>query len=742
MEGARGGRITLVGSDVPRREDLPLLTGAGCFVGDLDLPGQLWARVVRSPVAHGRITRLDVEAARAAPGVAAVLTAADLPDVRLPIRLPFAETPEAVRALQPPLARDVVRYVGEPIALVVAADPYAAEDAAELVFPELDELPPVLDLAAAEEAEPIHAGLGSNLVNRLGVRHGDVDAAFAAADLVVAERLELPRLTAVPLETRGVVAEYSAEDDRLTLWGATKVKHFNRAALAAMLELPVDRVRLLEVDVGGGFGVRGELYPEDVVVAFAARHLRRPVKWIEDRHEHLLATNHAREQVHEVEVAAAADGTLLAFRDWAWCDQGAYVRTQGILPPALPIDHLPGPYGWRAFEIESAGVVTNRTPVGTVRGPGMTEAAFVRERMVDLVARRLGLDPTEIRRRNLIPADRIPWSFDRDPWPPVVYDSGDFPAFFDRLLDRAGYGRLRATQARRRARGESVGIGVATYMEINAIGPLERATITPTPDAGYIVRVGVASLGQGLATALGQIAADELGAPFDHVEIRHHDTDDVPEGFGTFASRSTVLAGNAIAVAAADLRRRASEAGIDARDASAAAAAGLVGEGTYERAGFSFSFGAHLACATVDRETGNARIERYLVAHDVGRAVNPALVRGQLAGAAAQGIGAALLERLAYDEHGQPLSASLADYLLPTAGDVPGVDVLVIEHPTDSNPLGLKGGGEGGMAGTLAAVANAVEDALGPDAATVRTLPLSPSAVRALLLPGGAAAAT
>ena len=713
---------------------MPLLTGAGRFIADVTPPGQLWARVVRSLVAHGELHGIDLDAAAATPGVEAVLTAADLPDVRLPIRFPLAETLRANTVLQPPLARDRVRYVGEPVALVIATDPYVAEDAAELVLPDIEELPPVLELTTAEAAVPLHAALGSNLVERVPVQHGDVESVFATADVVIAERLAVHRLTAAPLETRGLVAEYDAALDRLTLWGATKVKHFNRAALARMLALPVGNVRLLEVDVGGGFGVRGELYPEDVLIAFAARLLGRPVKWIEDRHEHLLATNHAREQVHEIEVAAAADGTLLAFRDRAWCDQGAYVRTQGILPALLPIDHLPGPYAWQAYEIEAAGILTNRTPVGTLRGPGMTEATFVRERMVDLVARELALDPADVRRRSLIRADRMPFSFDQSPAPPLVYESGEFPALFERLLDHAGYDDLRAEQARRGARGESVGLGIAAYMEINATGPLERATIAPAEDGTFVVRVAVSSVGQGLQTVLSQIAADELGIPLERVEVRHHDTDDLPEGIGTFASRSTVLAGNAIAVAAQNLRAQAEAAGLGlAANTAELAARGIRAEGTYSRDGFSFSFGAHLALAEVDRATGKVRVVRYVVAHDVGRAVNPALVSGQLAGAAAQGIGGALLEQLAYDEDGQPLTVSFVDYLVPTADDVPDVEVIVIEHPTATNPLGLKGSGEGGMAGTLAAVANAVEDAFGADGPRVRSLPLTPAAVRALL---------
>lgn len=735
--------MTAVGQDLLRREDMPLLTGGSRFVADVDRPEQLYARVVRSPFAHGALRGVEVAAIREHPDVVAVFTATDLPDVRIPIRLPFAETPEANTVLQPPLARDRVRYVGEPVALVVARDPYAAEDAAELVFPDVEELDALIDpVAAAEDGTPlIHPELGSNVVNWLPMRHGDVDAAFAEADVVVRERLTVHRHTASPLETRGLVAEWDEDAKRLTLWGAAKVKHFNRAVLARLLELPVEAVRLVEVDVGGAFGVRGEFYPEDFLIPFAAVSLGRPVKWVEDRYEHLVATNHAREQVHEIEVAARADGTLLAFRDRAWCDQGAYVRTQGLMPPLLSSTSLPGPYRWQAFSIEAAGVLTNRTPVGTYRAPGVAEAAFVRERMVDLVARELGLDPAVVRRRSLVPRGEIPFTFDLGPGaPPLVYESGDYPGSLDRLLDEAGYEALLAERDRRRAAGERVGIGLSAFVEPGGVGPFERATIRTAADGTFVVRVAGSSLGQGIRTSLAQIAADELGVGFERVEVRYADTDEIPEGFGTFASRTTVLCGNAIVVAARDLRTKAAEfAGVPTEDVDLAAHAellaerGVEGAGTYEKDGLSFSFGANLALVVVDEETGRVSVERYVVAYDVGRAVNPGLVRGQLAGAAAQGIAGALFERLAYDGQGQPLSASFVDYLLPTADDLPDVELIVIEHPTPSNPLGIKGAGEGGIAGTLAAIGNAVDDAIGGDGSRVTELPLTAAAVHALL---------
>jgi carbon-monoxide dehydrogenase large subunit len=708
--------MRIIGTDAPRAADRELVRGAARYVADVDRPGQAHVRAVRSPVAHARLHAVGAGAARAQPGVLAVLAAPDVPDVRIPIRLPFAALPGAERALQPLLAREVVRYVGEPVALVVAEDPYAAEDAAELVELELEPLAAAADLAGATAAGAplVHAGVAGNLLARLEARHGDVEAAFAGAHLVVRRRLTLPRQTAAPLEPRGLVAEHDRRSGRVTVWGAAKVKHWNRATIAALLGLEPEQVRLVEVAVGGGFGARGELYPEDVLVPLLAIELGRPVKWLEDRAEHLVAANHAREQVHELEIAAARDGGLLAFRDRARCDQGAYVRTQGVLPALLPLYHLPGPYAWEAFAIESQAVLTHRTPVGTYRGPGMTEAAFVRERVLDVVAGELGLDPAELRRRNLIRAEQMPFSFDLGPEaPPLVYGEGDFPAGFERLLAEAGYEELRAEQAAR----AGLGVGVAAAVELGGVGPFEEATVSAEPDGTFVVRAGVGSLGQGVETVLAQIAAEELGVPLERIAVRHHDTDDVASGFGSFASRSTVVAGNAVALAARKLREQ----------------GGRRAHARYEQEHPFFSFGAALSVVSVDAATGLVRAERHVVAHDVGRAVNPALLRGQLAGAAAQGIAAALLEELPYDENAQPLALSLADYRLPTAAELPEIQTVVVEHPVTGNPLGVKGGGEAGMVTAPAAVANAVASALGAAGAGVDRLPLTPPRVRALL---------
>lgn len=713
--------MSLVGADVLRSEDEPLLTGSGRFVADVHRPGQLAARVVRSPLPHARLSGVDATVALALPGVVDVLTAADVPDARIPIRLPFAETPECAGALQPLLARDRVRYVGEPVAVVVAEDAYVAEDAAELVTLELDELP---------AGEPLHETLPENVVNVFRNTYGaPVAEVFARAAVVVRDTLSMPRNAGTPLETRGVLAEVDA-GGRLVVHGAAKVKHFNRDVLARLLDLPPERILLVEGHVGGGFGVRGEFYPEDFLIPFLALRLGRPVKWIEDRYEHFVAANHSRAQEHEIELAVDREGRLLALRDRSSVDIGAYVRTQGVLLPLITLAQLVGPYAWEGFELEAAAVLSAKTPGGTFRAPGVTEATFVRERMIDRAAHELGLDPVELRRRNLIPRAALPAVFElHEPAPPVVYESGDFPRVFEALLARAGWEELRAERERGRAEGRLLGIGVAAFTEMGGIGPFEEARIVPLADGRFQVRCGIASLGQGVETVLAQIAGEALGVPFAAVVVDHSDTDAVPMGFGAFASRSTVLAGNAVAAAAADLREQAD----GPLDATALAAAGIVGEGRYEQEAPTFSFGADLSVVEVDPDTGAVRVLEHVVAFDVGRAINPALLRGQLAGGAAQGIAAALWEEIAYDEYAQPLSTSFVDYRMPTAAELPEIGVEVLEIPYAGNPLGVKGGGEAGVAGAPAAVANAVADALGTSGVGVRELPLTAPRVRALL---------
>jgi carbon-monoxide dehydrogenase large subunit len=749
-----------VGESVLRVEDLPLLRGEASFVDDVERPGLVYARVVRSQVAHGLVRAVDVRDALRNPSVVAAVTAADLPrDVRVPIRI--LPTPLAERALQPVLAREVVRYVGEPVAVVVATSAYEAEDAAEEVQVEIDPLPAAL--GAAEAVEPgaplVHEEVAENVADSARLRHGaEIDELFRRADVVVGRRLAIHRHGSVPLETRGLVAEFDRETGRLTVWGATKVKHFNRRVLAEMLGLAVERVRLLEPDVGGGFGTRGEFYPEDFLIPWLAMATGRPVKWIEDRQEHFVAANQAREQECVLEVAATSDGRLLAFRATAWVDLGAYVRTNALVLAKNTVVHLPGPYRWEGFEAEAVGVLTHRTPIGTYRGPAQFEPAFHRERVLDVVAREVGLDPVEFRRRNLIRREQMPYAleFEGDEQP-VVYDSGDFPYLWERLTDHVSYARLRCDALVSREKGERVGIGTAAFVEAGGIDPYEWARIVPEQDGTFTVHVGIAALGQGIRTALSQIAADALQVPIENVRVSHADTDRVLEGGGSFASRSVVFGGNAVLGAAADLLDKARTAGGEAlgvaREDAEVIPGGLVrargggralpleglgveGDYRFEKHVRSFSMGAALAVVKLDPETGGVSVERCVLACDVGRVINPVLVDAQLVGAAAQGIAGVLLEEFAYDSEGQPLATSFMDYCMPTAAELPRIETIVLELPQhraeSSTPLGAKGAGEGGIVGIGAAVANAVADAADERGAAVDRLPLKPEVVRSL----------
>jgi aerobic carbon-monoxide dehydrogenase large subunit len=754
-----------------RREDERLLRGRGLFVDDVDRPGQLWMRVVRASVAHARLEGVDAEAARALPGVHAVLSAADLPALPdIPLRLgPFEGDLEPF--LQPPLARDRVRYVGEPVAVVCAEDAYAAEDAAELVQVEYEELPAVLDARAGaeEDAPALRDGL-PNECSTLRRGYGDVGEAFEGAAHVVGLELHVGRHSAVPLETRGLVAEHVAAEDRFTLWGATKVPHFNRATLARVLGVPPERVSLRRSDAGGGFGPRGELYPEDVLVPYLARLLGRPVKWIEDRAEHLVACNHSREQLHRIEAAFDGDHRLLALRDELWHDNGAYLRTHGVVVAELTLAMLPGPYRVPAYAGTAHVVLTNKTPCGTYRAPGRFEGTFARERLLDAAAGELGVDPLELRRINLLRADDLP--HDR-PLPvlghDMVIDVGDVPDLLQRTLEAAGFEEWRAEAEEARAGGRRLGCGVGVFMEKSGGGGFESAGVSVTEEGDVRVRSGATSLGQGVETTLAAVVAETLGVTREAVTVLGGDTDLVGHGVGSWASRSTVMAGGAARVAAeavaeqarrvaaelleadpADLRLRDGRVevtGVPARGVTLGEVAaacdpvssarrgdppGLGAERTFADAPMTYPYGVHLAQVEVDADTGGVAVRRYFVGYEVGRAITPALVAGQLAGGAAQGLGGALLEEFRYDDTGQPLAASFMDYLLPTAAEMPRVGTLVLEDaPSPGNPLGAKGAGEGGVTAAGAALASAVDDALGLRGA-VRETPMSPERVQAL----------
>ncbi len=745
----------VIGRSLPRKEDLPLLTGRSCFVDDLQRPDALHLAVLRSPHAHARITAIDASTAQADPHVVDVVTSRDLPQPlpRIPMRM--YPLPGMELALQPPFADGVVRYSGEPVAAVIASSRYAAEDALSSIDVEYEPLEPVLDPWTAADADTtrLHDTLESNLAGEIHIAWGDADAAFAEADVVVRERLSCQRHGAVPLEPRGLLAELDPGSGRLTVWGAAKVVHTNRRILARMLGLGEEQVRFIELDVGGGFGGRGEFYPEDFIVPWCAARLRRPVAWTEDREENLRALNHSREQVHDVEVALRADGTLLAMRDRFVMNTGAYVRTHGSVVPGMTAALLPGPYRWDAYDCTARQVLTNKTPAGTYRAPGRYEANFVRERMIDIAARRLGRDPADLRRQNLIAADAMPYEVGtHTDGHPVVFDSGDYGLLLDKGLRTFGYDEMLRWRAEGASHGRRRGLGVGYFVEKSGIARWEYARVGLDADGETVVHVGSASVGQGVDTVLAQVCAETLGVSYDDVTVRHGDTDTVPEGMGSFGSRASMLGGSAVARAADVLRGRLLELAAErlevspddltisgdrvvARGAPAVGVplADLAGEPDLEEEAhfdspdMAFPYGLHCVALEVDTDTGGMEIHRYAVTYDVGRAINPKLVEGQIVGGVAQGLGGALLEEFAYDASGQLVAGSFMDYLLPTAGEVPPVRVLVTEDaPTPLNPLGVKGAGEGGTAAAGAVIANALSDALGSDATA---LPLTPERV-------------
>lgn len=761
-----------VGRSILRLEDDRLLRGSGTFVDDVDVPGQLWLRIVRSQLAHARIVRVDATAARSAPGVVAVLTGEDVADVEpIPLRLDWPGY-ELEPFLQPVLAREHVRYVGEPVAVVVAQTPYAAEDAAELVDVELEPLPVVLDAreGIADGAPALREGR-TNEVVLMQKGYGDVNAAFRNAAHVVRAEFTTGRHTGVPMETRGLVADYDPGRGRMTIWGATLVTHYHRRVLSRLLGLSLNQIEYRPTDSGGSFGVRGDFFPEDYLVAYLAYTLGEPVKWTEDRAEHLVATNHARQQRYEIEGAFDEEGRLLGLRTEVWHDKGAYLRPTGVTVAEITLGILPGPYRLPSYEAKLHVVTTNKTPIGAYRAPGRYQTTFVRERLLDIAAAKIGLDPITIRRRNLVAPAEIPWE------PGLVYagesfllDSGDFTGMLEKSLDAAGFDDWQEEASRLRGEGRLVGNGIGYWIDKSGLGVYETAGIDVDPSGKIRVLTGGASTGQGIETVMAQIAADALSVPPSQIEVVYGDTNLIPDGVGSWSSRSTVIGGSAVREAAIatveKARRLASEflevaeddlvvvegrvfvqgsplggltfGELAARNDTLTAARlgeepGLGARRIYVDKHMNYPYGVNLAQVEIDPETGHVEVRRAFCSAECGKAINPMLVAGQVAGGIAQGLGGALLEEFVYDEDGSPRATSFMDYLLPTALEVPPIQTLLLEDaPTPTNPLGAKGMGEAGIIGMGAAIGNAIDDALQrPD--TVHSLPVTPERMLALL---------
>ena len=771
-DGALRHSQTHVGSPTRRLEDPRLVRGEGRFGDDIALAGQLAMRIVRAAVPHADIISIDVTEAERAPGVHLVLRAEDIGLGKIPLRSEMytSRFPQLVDYCHPVLAEGRVRYVGEPIVAIVAADKYVAEDAAELVHIEYEPLPVVVNAQRAmDEDAPLLRPPLPNEGARFERRYGDVEAAFAAAEHHVGAEFRVGRHAGVPLEPRVCVASFEPGREELSMWGPVHV-HATRDLLADMLGMPRASVQFLRCDIGGSFGSRGGLYPEYVLAAFATRQLKRPVKWVEDRPENLIATSHAREQIHKIEGAFDSSGRILAIRDEIWHDKGAYYRQSGPLVSDITVGTLCGPYRVPAYHAVIHSVTTNKTPMTAYRAPGRFEGTFARERLFDLAAAQLGISPCDLRRMNLLTHEDLPWEPGIEMADEAFrFDSGDVLAHFEKALAHIGYSDwLREAEALR-AEGRSVGTGVAVYVDKAGLGVYETSTLSVDPGGRVRVATGAQSVGQGLETVLAQIVADELTIEPTNVDVISGDTALVADGVGSWSSRSTVLAGAAALNAARKTVRKAlrvagelleanpddlvlEDGQISVRGSQAQSLSiwdvarqwtgsrarrtgdepGLGAAAAYIDEHMNYPYGITVAMVEVDTEVGGHVIRRYFTSCEAGRVINPATTRGQIIGAAAQGIGGTLLEGFTYSEDGYPVATTFLDYLLPTSLDVPEMEVLVTEDaPTPDNPLAAKGIGEVGIIAAGAAIASAVDCALAAPGA-VRELPLTPQRIHAL----------
>jgi aerobic carbon-monoxide dehydrogenase large subunit len=748
---------SFIGSPIERVEDLRFLRGQGLYISDFSRPDQLHAVIFRSPEAHGKIKKLDVSRALQLQGVHAVITAKDF-GVRPPhIPLRLQPLPELEPFHQPVLAFEKTRYVGEPLAVVVADSAAIAEDALELIDLQIESLAPITDRASAEKAESLlFEPHGSNRALVWTAVKGDAQNAFSKADLVLKERFHIQRHAAMFMEPRGFVAEWNEKEQRLTVWGAAKVAWANRRILAGAMGLDPAAIDMIELDVGGGFGSRGEFYPEDFLIPAAARIVGRPVKWGEDRREHLMCANHARDIEINVEMALAKDGRILGLRGMCYSDNGAYLRTNGSVGPRNVSQFMSGPYKIENIHLQTTMLMTNKTPSGTYRGPGRFETDFARERLIDLAAKKLGLDRVEIRLKNLVADADMPYPLATiTPFESVTeLDSGDYHEVFDRCMKEFKWSEKSALQGKL-IDGRYHGIAIGSFIEGGAAGPKEDARLALETDGSLTVYLGSSAVGQGLETIMTQIAADAMEMPFDQIRILHGSTSHVTEGFGSYHSRSTVMGGSAILLAAEKLKERIREIAaqklgcaisavtIDGMHAKAKGQSlpfvGLASdaidvEATFFNKKYTYAYGTQAAHVSVDTGTGHVRVHEYVSVEDVGRMINPLTLHGQAVGSIVQGLGGTFLEHLIYDENGQIQTGSLADYLMPTATDFPNIRSVTLElKPSPNNPLGAKGAGEGGIIPVGGIVANAVANALSHLGVEPKELPLSPPRVWALI---------
>jgi len=750
---ARNGasRNVYVGSPVKRLEDLRLLPGRGCFVDDIKLQNMLHASILRSTLAHGRLKSIDVEAAKAMPGIHDVITAADLPEELPCVPLRLMPMPYLEVFAQPVLARSKVRHVGEALAVVLANSPAQAEDALAAIVVDIEPLNAVSNRhVALAGGSLLFEKFGSNKAITYTASKGETDEAFAAADLILRERFATQRHLALPMEPRGILAEWDAVSERLTVHGAAKVPFPNRKILASLIGLPEASIEMIENDVGGGFGARGEFFPEDFLIPFAARKVGRPVKWIEDRRENLLTTGHAREMDCDIEIACANDGRILGLRGDIWVDAGAYYRTNGTISPRNVAQFMSGPYRIPNIDLKSHVMLTNKAPIGTYRGPGRFETDYFRERIFDIAAKGIGIDPVEFRRRNLVTESEMPYPLASiDPIPvQEELDSGDNLMTLDRCLKEFDWA------AKEKLRGEMIdglyhGLAIGCFVEGGAAGPRENAKLVLESDGAIAVYVGSTAVGQGVLTVLTQIAADALELPIERIRLFHGSTAYVKEGFGSYHSRSTVMGGSAILLAAETLRHHILTAAaerfgcaatsveivdglVTTTNGKAVTLGDLAGdvppvEETFHNHKHTYAYGTAAVHITVDPTTGEIDILDLLMVEDVGRIVNPLTLKGQAIGGIVQGLGGAILEHAIYDDNAQLVSGTLADYLVPSAPDFPNIRAIMLEEkPSPINPLGIKGAGEGGVLPMGGLIANAVASALSSLGVQPKDLPLSP----------------